>query len=68
MHCFLKAKTSEKNEAEISFINHIQCSKKETFRPGTGPEFSPNVSNPTFFHGSVLPSEFPIITEGFGFF
>ncbi len=35
----------------------IQCSKKETFRPSTGPEFSPNVSNPTFFHGSVLPSE-----------
>ncbi len=25
----------------------IQCSKKETFRPGTLPEFSPNVSNET---------------------
>ncbi len=46
-------------------IMYLQCSKKETFRPRTGPEFPPNVSNATFFHTSVLPSEFLIITEGF---
>ena len=52
----------------IPAILIVQWAKKETFRPGTRPEFPPNENNLKLFGTSVFASEFPIIPEGFRFF
>ena len=41
----------------------VQCSKKETLRPETGPEFSRNNENPKLFDTSVFPAEFSILRQ-----